>query len=198
MIEFLTGKIARHSPTHVILDVNGVGYGLNMSLQGSTGLTPGQAVSLHTYLSVKEDSMTLFAFQEQLEKDLFLKLIDVTGIGPKLAQRVLSETTPSKIIDLIVKEDELGLTKLKGIGRKTAGLLVLNLKSKLLEVQLNNHSSESLVNPIAADAISALTSLGLKEPSARKAVDKALKMASKDGISEIDLSQLITQALKFA
>lgn len=194
MIESLTGKIISHTPTFIVLDVNGVGYGLNLSLQASTGLIVGQQLTLHTYLSVKEDSMTLFGFQDLLEKDLFLKLIEVNGIGPKLAQRLLSESTPATIIDLVVREDEAGLTRLKGIGKKTAGLLVLHLKSKLVGLQLSSQSSEAQANPVAHDAIAALMSLGLKDAGARKAVDKALKQLGPDA----ELSLIITEALRFS
>lgn len=192
MIELLIGKIIQHSPTFITLNVNGVGYGLHMSLQGSQGLLEGQEVSLHTYLSVKEDSLTLFGFQETLEKDLFLKLIEVNGVGPKLAQRLLSESRPEMIVDLVLREDEAGLTKLKGIGKKTAGLLILHLKSKVSEMKLGMQDTLGQANPLVHDAIQALMSLGLKEPGARKAVEKALKTSG----SDIDLSKLITEALR--
>tara|TARA_B110000483_G_C18193488_1_gene541996 strand:- start:1028 stop:1609 length:582 start_codon:yes stop_codon:yes gene_type:complete len=193
MIEMLTGKILNHSPTLVVLDVLGVGYGIHMSLKGSLGLIVGQQISLHTFLSVKEDSLTLFGFQDPSEKSIFLKLIGVNGIGPKLAQRILSETTPADIVNLVLREDETGLTKLKGVGKKTAGLLILHLKSKVQGLLLTDNSIP--INPILLDAISALCSLGLKEPTAKKAVEKAMK---KSDSAKMNLSTIITEALKFS
>ncbi len=191
MIEMLFGRVVDLKPTKVIINANGVGYGAEVTLSCSHQLQKGEDVSLYTYLAVREDALTLFGFLNELEKEMFLLLIEVNGVGPKLAQRILSEISPTDLAERIASENIVALTKLKGIGKKTAELLVLQLKSKLskwaaLELQ------GSPLDQVASEAVMALISLGVKDLTARKAVEKAEKILGENR----DIATLITEALR--
>ncbi len=111
MIEYLLGKLIHKTPTSGVVNVNGIGYGVQMTLRTSSQLTQGSDVELHCFLAVKEDSLTLFGFSTTDEKKVFLLLIEVNGIGPKMAQRLLSECSPNDLVRLVATEDVVGLTK---------------------------------------------------------------------------------------
>ena len=191
MIEMLRGKVIQHSPTFMVMDVQGVGYGLNVSVNTSSHYqVDHKENTIHTYLHVKEDAMDLFGFYNVEEKRCFASLIEVSGVGPKSALSILSQTSPQKLFEIVESEDVVSLTKFKGIGKKTASLLLIHLKSKLSGLQFEAATTSG--NPNKAEAIQALQTLGVKDLQASKAVDRAIKDLGGDA----NVQAIITEALK--
>ena len=131
MIERIRGILVQKTPTFVVVECAGVGYGINISAY-TAGKLPeeGVEVTLHTNLVVREDSMTLFGFADTTEKNLFLMLLDVNGVGPKMAQRILSGVTPADLLNMIASDNKAALSKIKGLGKKTCEQMTLTLKEK--------------------------------------------------------------------
>lgn len=132
MIAFLTGRVAERTASHVLLDVNGVGYSLAMST-GSLSTLPatGDTVTIHTYLHVREDELSLYGFESPAEKSLFEMLITVSGVGPKVALAALSSFAPDALASAICAEDVALVGTIPGVGKKTAQRIVLDLKDRL-------------------------------------------------------------------
>ncbi len=193
MIERLRGILAQKTPLLAIIECGGVGYGVNVSARTGEMLpSEGSELTLLTHLVVREDSLTLYGFLDMQEKELFLNMIEVTGIGPKMAQRILSSISPSDLLSLIAMEDSAGLSKIKGIGKKTSEMLVLALKDKALAISASSGDS-SVAMPFAEqEAILALHTLGVKDPGAKKAVEKAAEILGKSA----DSGKLIAEALR--
>ncbi len=197
MIEFLKGKLAQTHPTRLVVDVGGVGFGIDVSLRTAESFQKvGEPIDIITYLHVKEDSLELYGFQNSVEKMIFLKLLGVSGIGPKLALRILSAVQPYQLAQMIVSGDIRSLTALKGIGKKTAEVMVASLRTSLgkLDIQGPDGPSPNVStgNESARDAIMALVSLGVKEAAAQQSVQKALEKLGE----KANTSQIITQALQ--
>ncbi len=196
MIESLQGKIISKSATHLVLDVGGVGYGVDVSLRTSAALEIGESTQrINTYLNVREDALELFGFIEESERQVFLKLISVSGIGPRVALRILSEVSPQELVDFIVNGQVQRLTSLKGIGKKTAEVMIASLKGPLSKLEWKTSAagtSVPLANDNVSDAIQALMALGVKEKQAQMAVQKAVDKLGADSTS----SELISTALK--
>ena len=201
MIERIKGILVEKSPTFVVVDVNGVGYGVN-----SSAFTAGKLpeieneVTLHTYLAVREDSMTLFGFADKTEKDSFLMLLDVNGVGPKLAQRILSGVSPADLLNMIASDNKSALGKIKGLGKKTSEQMVLTLKEKagtllqaLGNVEGSGITSMGALTGAKLEAVLALHTLGVKDPAAEKAVVKAAEILG----DSADAATLIPEALKY-
>ena len=176
MIALLTGKLAYKAPDYIILDVNGVGY--RVQIPFSTYYTlpaEGSAVSLQIHTSVKEDAINLYGFRTQQEKELFQLLIGVSGVGPKLANGILSNSEPSELADSLLRGDLARLSAIPGIGKKTAERLVLELKEKIKKLGLAQPVSPGAAPTVAKqeireDVLSALINLGYKESVVQKAL----------------------------
>ncbi|HSQ42218.1 MAG TPA: Holliday junction branch migration protein RuvA [Fibrobacteraceae bacterium] len=194
MIERLHGILVERHPTFAVVECGGVGYGVNLSARtGETLPAEGAEVSLLTWLQVREDAMQLFGFGSSQEKELFLHMIDISGVGPKMAQRILSSVSPTDFLGLVAREDLRGLSKIKGIGKKTAELLILGLKDQAMQLSAVQGGDASAFLPAGLqEAILALHSLGVKEPAARQAVEKAADTLGPDASS----SALIPEALR--
>ena len=194
MIERIRGILLERHPTLAIIECGGLGYGVNISARtGETLPAQGAEVMLLTWLQVREDAMQLFGFSSPQEKELFLRMIDISGIGPKMAQRILSSVSPSDFLGMIAREDHIALGKIKGIGKKTAELLVLGLKDHAMQLAaIEGGSATALLPGGQQEAILALHSLGVKDPGARKAVEKAAEIL---GVNA-DAAKLITEALR--
>ena len=194
MIERLRGVLAQKTPLFAVVECGGVGYGVNVSARAGEMLPDeGSEAVLLTYLVVREDSLTLYGFLDAQEKELFLNMIEVNGIGPKMAQRILSSISPNDLLSLIAMEDSKALSKIKGIGKKTSEMLVLALKDKALSISAIAGENSSVNLPFAVqEAVLALHTLGVKEPAAKKAVEKAAEILGK----EADSGKLITEALR--
>jgi len=194
MIERLRGILIQKTPLMAVVECGGVGYGVNVSARtGEILPNEGSEVVLLTHLIVREDSLTLYGFFDVQEKELFLNMIEVNGIGPKMAQRILSSISPNDFLSLIATENSAGLSKIKGIGKKTSEMLVLALKDKALSISAVAGENSSLAMPFAEqEAVLALHTLGVKDPGAKKAVEKAVEILGKN----TDSGKLIAEALR--
>ena len=197
MIAFLKGKLVHRDPTFVIVDVQGVGYQLQISLQTFSEIKEQENVMLHTHLNIREDAHVLFGFSSQAEKKLFQQLISVSGVGPSTAIIMLSYMNSSELKSAIVREDAVSLQAIKGIGGKTAQRVIIELRDKLKKesweetqpaISLGRH------NTMRNEALSALLTLGLPRAAAEKSVDTVLKKSG----NTITLEDLVKQALKNA
>lgn len=197
MLSYLIGKIVTKSPTEIVLEVNGVGYHLNISLNSYEKFSSINGdVKVYTYLHVREDFVQLYGFADETERDMFRLLISVTGVGPKIAQGMLSGMTPSELKEAIKNADIVALTSLQGIGKKTAERIVLETKDKIAKSEIESSSvvSSPLYN-IQIDAINALVSLGYTRTSAETAVKTAITKLKDE---ELNLEDLIRIALRHA
>ena len=180
MIAHLRGQLFAKTPSSVILDCGGVGYELLISVTTYTELgQPGDLTPLHVHTHVREDALQLFGFHALTEKRLFEKLIGVSGIGPKLALTVLSGIAPDRLVATIRGGDHATLTKIPGIGKKTAERVVLELKDKLDHLTGATPAPEPAVPSLGAtaeDVLSALINLGYPRPIAQRAVEAATKV----------------------
>lgn len=188
MIGFLSGNILSIKPTKVLLDVGGVGYLVNISINTFENISDKKGISLHIYTSVKEDSITLFGFYTETEKEMFELLISVSGIGPKLALSVLSGIQVDDLKTAIEAGDISRIVAIPGVGRKTAERVVLELRIKVDKI--SEAESKGVSYSIKSEAVSALTTLGYNYKQAETAVRNILN-ASKD----ISLEELIKKAL---
>lgn len=184
MIAHLRGQILSKSPNAVIIDCGGVGYELAISVATFTELgSEGSTVSLHAHTHVREDALALYGFAQLAEKRLFEKLLTISGIGPKLAITVLSGISAERLVSAIRAGDHGTLTKIPGIGKKTAERVVLELKDKLDDMM--GAAPQAMAVPslgtVADDVLSALTNLGYPRPVAQKAVETAAKDAAVSG-----------------
>jgi Holliday junction DNA helicase RuvA len=196
MIAFLQGNFVQVTPAKLIIEVGGVGYEVNISLNTYEAISKKEKGLLHTYLHLTENSQVLFGFHELQEKELFLHLISVSGVGASTARMMLSGMMPEEIIRAIVQGDARQLEQIKGIGKKSAERLVLELKDKLAKIAMNNNplggfAAMSKSNP-HQDAIQALMSLGIQKAVAEKAVDKTIQ----SGGADLSVEALIKTALK--
>ncbi len=201
MIEQIRGKLIQKSPTFAVVDVAGIGYGVNISAR-TGGMLPDEnaEVLLYTNLVVREDSMTLFGFADQAEKDLFLMLLDVNGVGPKMAQRILSGVAPADLLNMIANDNKSALGKIKGLGKKTTEQMVLTLKDRaatmlqaLGNIEGSGVTSMGVLTGAKMEAVLALHTLGVKDPAAEKAVAKAYENLG----DSADAAALIPEALKY-
>jgi Holliday junction DNA helicase RuvA len=183
VIAHLRGQILSKSPNAVVLDCNGVGYELAISVSTYTELQDiGAEARLHVHTHVREDALLLFGFAEPAEKRLFEKLLTISGIGPKLAITVLSGISSARLVGAIRSGDHATLTKIPGIGKKTAERVVLELKDKLDDM-VSSVVTEGSTVPIslgatADDVLSALINLGYPRATAQKAVETAARDAT--------------------
>jgi Holliday junction DNA helicase RuvA len=196
MIAFLKGKLIHRDPTYVVVDVNGVGYQLQISLQTFSEIKEQENIMLHTHLSIREDAHVLFGFSSIAEKKLFQQLTTVNGVGPGTAIVMLSYMNTNELKTAIVREDAASLQSIKGIGGKTAQRVIIDLRDKLKKEtwEETQPAISSSHNTIRNEALSALLTLGLPKAAAEKSVDTVLKKSG----NTITLEDLVKQALKNA
>ncbi len=180
MFAFITGKLAHKEPTRVVLENNGIGFDIHISVHSYRDLSViGSEIQLFIYLHVREDILQLFGFTTLDEKELFLKLMSVSGIGPRTAQTILSGVTVEEFTDLILNEKINELTRIPGVGKKTAQRLIFDLKDKLTpkasELVVETTSTGETAQTEPADAILALISLGYSKPKAEESIKKVMK-----------------------
>ena len=191
MIAFLRGNFVIKNPAQVIVDVNGIGYECHISLNTFSAINNKKSGQLFTYLHLTENNQTLYGFAEASEKELFTQLISVSGVGAATARMMLSGMRPDEIIKAIVQSNARLLESIKGIGRKTAERLVLELKDKLSKNLNENLLTSVAAHPIETDALNALVSLGIARPVAELAIKKVTATNE-----DIVLEDLIKKALK--
>lgn len=193
MIDSLSGILKEKFPTYILLEVNGVGYGINIPLSTYHKLPDvTERIRLFTYLAIKEDTLSLYGFYTLQEKELFLTLISTPGIGLRSAMTILSSIEVEQFTQAIIKEDITTLTSISGIGKKTAQRLILELKDKFKEIDITT-TIKPIDKKTIEDAILALVSLGYKKDVATQAVQKAQDTLKE----EFDIKILIRTALKF-
>jgi Holliday junction DNA helicase RuvA len=194
VIAHLRGTILEKHPNRIVVDVGGVGYDVAVPLSTFYGLAEtGGTVALRVHTHVREDAISLFGFATPLELDLFLRLIGISGIGPKVGLAVLSGIEPAELVSAIERGDLARLTAIPGVGKKTSERIVLELKDRLPKVQSPTAVEEQAGAPsvLRDDVLSALMNLGYHRPLAEKAVDSAVKSAV-DG----DFERTLKQALR--
>ncbi|RSK37188.1 Holliday junction branch migration protein RuvA [Hymenobacter metallilatus] len=199
MIAYVDGKLAYKDPTQAILDVNGIGYEIRISLATYSKLAPeGEKAKLYTYQHVKEDGQTLYGFLDPNEKALFLQLISVSGIGPGTGIVMVSSMSVGEIRQAIVNEDVRSIQSIKGVGPKTAQRVVLELKDKLRKDELLAKAGIDTVplakahNTNRSEALAALVTLGFARAAAEKTLDQ---IQHKHG-NDLSVEELIKFALK--
>lgn len=197
MIASITGTLVFKSPTEVIVDAHGVGYGISIPLSTFSALgETNTTVTLLTYLHVREDALQLYGFTTEEEKNVFKLLISVSGIGPRMAQTILSGITVPDLRHHIASGNLGALTTIPGVGRKLAERLVVELREKIgkMDVTLPPSPSDKHIQ-VRSEALLALTSLGYSRPAAEKALLSALKESND---AELSLQELIKAALRYA
>ncbi|MDN3596275.1 Holliday junction branch migration protein RuvA [Zunongwangia endophytica] len=175
MIHHLKGKLVEKNPTHVVVDCNGVGYFVHISLHTFSKIQDEENISLFTHLQVKEDSHTLFGFQEKSEREIFRLLISVSGIGANTARSMLSSLEPVQIRDAIASGDVATIQSIKGIGAKTAQRVILDLKDKIVKIFGIDEVFVEQSNTNKEEALSALETLGYARKQADKVLNKLIK-----------------------
>ena len=195
MYAFISGIIDYIDPNGlVVIDNNGIGYNVNVSLNTLSGLpSKGEKTKLYTYTYIKEDAFSLFGFASMSEKSMFIKLIDISGVGPKMALGILSGITTTALALAVANSDVKSLSSIKGVGKKTAERIILELKEKVDITSSDFVSSTTSINISSPkeinDAIEALVALGITKNDAIKAVQKASETAK-------DTNAIITLALR--
>ncbi len=193
MISHIQGRLVEKNPTDVVIDCNGVGYFINISLHTFSNLPSGENVKLFTHLIVREDAHILYGFSSVAERELFGLLISVSGVGPSTARTMLSSLVPDQIVDAIATNDLATIQSAKGIGAKTAQRLVLDLKDKILKVHGLSSISSGTSNTNKIEALSALETLGFARKQAEKVCDSIVKenpLASVEMIIKLALKNL--------
>lgn len=192
MIEYIKGNIAELTPTYAIIDNNGIGYFVNISLYTFTALQNAQSATVYIYESIREDAHTLFGFTEKNEREMFLLLISVSGVGPNSARMILSSLSPTELQTAIATSNVGALKAVKGIGAKTAQRIIVDLKDKikapsdsLLDIQVPAN------NEVYDEALAALVMLGFSQQASQKVLKKLL--SESQGLS---VEKVIKQALK--
>lgn len=192
MIAYLSGKFSYKNPAVVFVDVHGVGYEVNISLNTYAHIQNLDEGKLYTHLQVKEDAHTLYGFFDAMEKEMFVLLISVSGVGAATARMMLSSMKPHEISTAIVNKQTSALEGVKGIGRKTAERLVLELKDKVSKMSSGSAASVAIGNSFDQDALNALIALGISRPVAEQAIKKIIM--NEPSINSLEI--LIKKALK--
>jgi holliday junction DNA helicase RuvA len=192
MIAYLSGKFSYKNPAVVYVDVHGVGYEVNISLNTYAHIQHLAEGKLFTYLQIKEDAHTLYGFFDTIEKEMFALLISVSGVGAATARMMLSGMKPEEISNAIMMKHTSVLESVKGIGRKTAERLVLELKDKVSKLSTAPAGNLSAGNTFEQDALNALVALGISRPVAEQAIKKIV--ISEPSINSLET--LIKKALK--
>ena len=190
MISHINGKLVEKTPTYVVIDCNGVGYKLNISLQTYSAIQT-ENCKLLTHLAVKEDSHTLYGFCTSEERDLFRKLISVSGVGPSTARMILSTYSAEEIVNYIITADVAAIQNVKGIGGKTAQRIIIDLKDKVGKGKETSDLLFTQDNTIKEEALSALLALGFTKKVAYKKMEEVMK--NHEG--EITVEDLVRRSL---
>jgi Holliday junction DNA helicase RuvA len=195
MIDYIKGEISELTPACAIIETGGIGYFINISLPAYTVLFGKNEAKLYVYEVIREDAHVLFGFITQTERQLFLLLISVSGIGANTARMIMSSYSAQEIQEMIASGNSSAISTIKGIGLKTAQRIIVDLKDKILKISgggtLMQNSFISQTNELKEEAVSALVMLGFVSTASIKAVDKVIK--EQPGLK---VEQVIKQALK--
>jgi Holliday junction DNA helicase RuvA len=194
MIAHLRGKLIFKQPGQAIVEAAGVGYDVTISVPTFTALPSlGAEAALHIHTQVSEDQIALFGFLDLLEKKLFERLITVSGVGPRLAIKILSGLSTERTVQAIRAQDHAQLVRIPGVGKKLAERLVVELKDKLDDFAVAPSQAPNVQGPAVDDVLSALVNLGYQRPAAEKAIEQAI---AKDETLSADFDGLFRGALK--
>tara|TARA_B100001094_G_scaffold35989_1_gene30041 strand:+ start:5334 stop:5915 length:582 start_codon:yes stop_codon:yes gene_type:complete len=185
MITQLKGRMVEKSPTELVIDCSGVGYLVNISLNTFSKLKDTENITLFTHLQVKEDSHTLFGFFEKTERNLFRKLISVSGIGASTARTMLSSLSPSEIQSAIISGNVSTIQSVKGIGLKTAQRVIIDLKDKVSLSTENNQFIENINNTNQDEALSALEVLGYNKKQTSRVIETLINNSPEMSVEEL-------------
>ena len=191
MIAYLKGDFVYKSPASVQIEVNGVGYDVQISLNTYTKIQNLEKGLLHTCLLIREDAHLLYGFFELAEKEIFQQLLSVSGIGASTARVMLSYMKPHELARAIIQADTRTLEGIKGIGKKTAERMVLELRDKLAKYSIESNISPMISNTLQQDALNALTALGINRQAAGQALEKTLAANP-----NLPVEELIKKALR--
>jgi len=191
MITHIQGRLTEKNPTDVVIDCNGVGYLLNISLHTYSQIPDQENLKLYTHFQVKEDAHTLYGFSTLVERQIFRLLISVNGIGPSIARTMLSSLTPEQVMEAIASENVVLIQSVKGIGMKTAQRVIIDLKDKILKAYQLDETSIFMNNTNKEEALSALEVLGFTKKQSERVVDRIIS-----GNQEAGVEVIIKEALK--
>jgi|SRR5690606_12675921 len=191
MISHIRGRLVEKNPTDVVIDCNGVGYLLHISLYTFSQLPKDENIQMFTHLLVREDAHTLFGFMTEAEREVFRLLITVSGVGANTARTMLSSLSPEEIVEAIASNDLKTIQTVKGVGVKTSQRLVLDLKDKIIKVYGLSSISEEKNNTNKIEALSALETLGFNRKKAEAVCDEIIK-----DHPQASAEMIIKQALK--
>jgi Holliday junction DNA helicase RuvA len=195
MIEYIKGEIVELSPTRLIIECGGIGYELNISLTTYSYFNGKDSGKLYVYEVIREDAHSLYGFADKAERELFLLLISVSGVGPNTARMILSSIPPGELVRVIANNEENALKSVKGIGLKTAQRIIVDLKNKVSTTGIENLPGQSTTvqgnGEVAEEAIAALVMLGFQKTASAKVVSSILK--STPGLA---VEQVIKTALR--
>jgi len=187
MFEYIRGKLVSRHPTHAVIEAGGIGYLLHITLHSYDRLREGEEVRMLTWLQVQEDAHRLWGFLDGQERDVFLHLVSVSGIGPNTARLILSGMTADDCRQAIVMDNELAFRQVKGVGPKTAKRVIMQLKDKILKSSPGLVESGGTAGPrveAVEEALSALLTLGFVRSQAEKALQQALRELGRDATTE--------------
>jgi Holliday junction DNA helicase RuvA len=191
MITHIQGRLVEKNPTDVVIDCNGVGYLIHISLHTFSKLPKSENVKLYTHLQVREDAHTLYGFSSPAEREIFRLLISVSGVGAGTARTMLSSLSPQQVTEAIAADDVVTIQSVKGIGLKTAQRVILDLKDKILKVYGLEDVSAVSSNTNKNEALSALETLGFARKQAERVCDKIVQQHP-----DATVEMIIKQALK--
>lgn len=191
MYEFLQGVLTEKNPTYVVLENNGIGYLVNISLNTFSKIKDLQNTKLFTHFYVREDAQILYGFADEVERELFRFLLSVSGVGASTARLILSSLSTEEVYAAITQEQSSVLQSVKGVGGKTAQRIVIDLKDKLMKAGIEHEKVDFSHNTLKDEALSGLLILGFNKSSAEKAINKILQ---KDSVTNVE--GLIKEALK--
>ncbi len=194
MFDYIQGKVVSRHPTHVVIETGGVGYFLHITLQSYDGIAEGDIKKIYTWLQVREDIQQLWGFTEPVEREVFLNLISISGIGPNTARLILSGMTAEECKQAILTDNELAFRQVKGVGPKTAKRILIELKDKILKTGTDPLliKAGSNKNITMAEALAALITLGF----ARNQAEKALAQVARDEGKDLPTETLVRMALR--
>ena len=192
MYDFIKGKLVERNPAYAVIEANGVGYLMNISLHTYSLMKEEEHCLLYAHLAVREDAMVLFGFFEKEERELFRQLISVSGVGTNTARMILSSLSPDEVSQAIIREDSVLLQRIKGIGLKTAQRIIIDLKDKLYKELIPHEKLGIQHNTKKEEALSGLLILGFQKTMAEKALNKVIEVEG----PALSVEQLIRNALK--
>ena len=191
MIEYIKGELIVLTPANAIVETNGIGYSINISLVTYAELTGSASCKLYVYEAIRDDAFILYGFTTQEERTLFLQLISVSGVGPNTARMIMSSLSASELQEAISTDNVAILRSVKGIGLKTAERIIVDLRDKVTKTTIENGVTSLGVKSAVSEAVSALVMLGFQQAASQKVVDKLAKDEP-----ALSLEKLVKRALQ--